>query len=137
MNLTEKQMVELWGDGGPYSEVELAINHRILDDSVSRIAVTVEANINPTTYKIIKKDRKKFSDDEVVQQLLDNANYQGIESGYLINTFYAKFFPEDDKDGVVIKEAQKMLEQTKQTIIKMHKYVMKIIDKPAISIKIK
>jgi hypothetical protein len=36
MNLTIKQITELWGEDGPYSEARLIIEHRILDDSISR-----------------------------------------------------------------------------------------------------
>jgi hypothetical protein len=49
MELSQKQREELWGDGGPYSEIRMCVETRILDDSVSRIFVVVEANINPTT----------------------------------------------------------------------------------------
>jgi hypothetical protein len=37
MNLTEKQIAELWGEKSPYSEARYIIEHRILDDSVSRV----------------------------------------------------------------------------------------------------
>ncbi len=136
MNLTEKQMVELWGDGGPYSEARMVIENRILDDSISRIFLSVEANINPTTYKIIKKNLQEFTDDELIKELIDSAIYQGKEYGYLVSSYGIKFLARDKNKGI-IKEAENKLEQTNQAIIKMHKYVLDIIDKPAFTVKIK
>jgi len=135
MNLTEKQRAELWGEEGPYSEARYIIEHRILDDSVSRIFLRVEVNINPFTFKIIKKNRKEFIDDKMVQELLNNAEYLGFKDGYLATAFQGKFLVDDDSE--VINEAKKIIEEVKQAVIRMHKYVIKIIDKPAFTIRIK
>lgn len=135
MNLTAKQTAELWEGEGPYSEAKYLIEHRILDDSVSRIFLRVEVNINPFTYKIIKKNRKEFINDEMVQKILDNSRYLDFKNGYIAVPFEGKFMVDDD--GVVIKEAKEILEETKQAVIRMHKYVIKIINKPALTIKIK
>ena len=135
MDLTDKQIAELWGEEGPYSEARFMIEHRILDDSVSRIFLRVEANINPFTYKIIKKHRKEFSDDKMIQEILDNSRFMGFENGYLAIPFEGKFLT--DNDDEVIKEANRMIEEAKQAIIRMHKYVIKLIDKPAITIRVK
>jgi len=134
MDLTAKQTAELWGEDGPYSEARSIIEHRILDDSVSRIFLRIEVNINPFTYKIVKKNRKDFINDEMVQNILDHSTYLGFKDGYIAIPFESKFMVDDD--GVVIEEAGKILEETKQAVIRMHKYVMKIIDKPAFTIKI-
>jgi hypothetical protein len=135
MNLTEKQIAELWGEEGPYSEARYIIEHRILDDSVSRIFLRVEVNINPFTFKIIKKKRKEFIEDKMVQELLNNAEYLGFKDGYLSTAFQGKFLVDDDSE--VIKEAKKIIEEVKTAVIRMHKYVIKIIDKPAFTIRIK
>lgn len=135
MKLTEKQIVELWGEEGPYSEARFIIEHRILDDSVSRIFLRVEVNINPFTFKIIKKYRKKFINDDMVQKLLNHSHYLGFKDGYIAIPFEGKFLVEDD--GEIIKEARQILEETKQAVIRMHKYVIKIIDKPAFTIRIR
>lgn len=135
MNLSEKQIAELWGEEGPYSEARFIIEHRILDDSVSRIFLRVEVNINPFTYKIIKKNRKQFINDEMVHKLLDNSTYLGFKDGYIAVPFEGKFMVDDDGD--VIKKAREILEETKQAVIRMHKYVIKIIDRPAFIIKIR
>jgi hypothetical protein len=60
MNLTDKQIAELWGGDGPYSEAKFIIESRILDDSVSRVFLRVEVNINPFTYRIIKNIEKNL-----------------------------------------------------------------------------
>lgn len=135
MDLTEKQIAELWGEEGPYSEARFTIEHRILDDSVSRIFLRVEANINPFTYRIIKKHRKEFSNDKMIQEILDNSRFMGFKNGYLVIPFEGKFLTENDND--VIKEAIRIVEETKQAVIRMHKYVIKLIDKPAITIQIR
>jgi hypothetical protein len=135
MNLTEKQIAELWGEEGPYSEARYIIEHRILDDSVTRIVLRVEVNINPFTFKIIKKNRKEFINDNTVQELLNNAEYLGFKDGYLSTVFQGKFLVDDDSE--VIGEAKKIIEEVKQAVIRMHKYVIKIIAKPAFTIKIK
>ena len=135
MNLTAKQIAELWGESGPYSEARCLIEHRILDDSVSRIFLRVEVNINPFTYRIIKKNRKEFVDDKIVQELLNNAEYLGFKNGYLSTSFQGKFLVDDDE--MVIKEAREILNETKQALIRMHKYIIKMIDKPAFTIRIK
>ncbi|MBI3290869.1 hypothetical protein HYZ76_01145, partial [Candidatus Falkowbacteria bacterium] len=64
--ISQNDQEMLWGETGPYSEAKIVINTRILDDSVSRVMVEVEANINPTTFKIIKKNIGLFADDLVI-----------------------------------------------------------------------
>jgi hypothetical protein len=122
MELSQKQREELWGDRGPYSEIRMCIETRILDDSVSRIFAVVEANINPTTYRIIKKNRDEFKDDEMIQQLLDHTDYRGRKHGYVICAFRRQLTDDD-----VMRQAQAHVEYTKKTLIKMHKYVMRIL----------
>lgn len=134
MDLTAKQTAELWGEDAPYSEARYLIEHRILDDSVSRVFLRVEVNINPFTYKIVKKNRKEFINDKMVQKILDNSRYLGFENGYIAVPFESKFMVDD---FVVIKEAREILEETKQAVIRMHKYLIKMINKPAFTIRIK
>ncbi|MFH1412865.1 MAG: hypothetical protein ABIG10_02445 [bacterium] len=125
MEITQKQRDGLWGGTGPYSEIRLCIETRILDDKVSRIFAIVEASINPFTYRLIKKNRKKFKDDEAIQQLLDRADYRGQKYGYVTYTFSSQLV---DGDKNVMKQAQAHVKYTKKTLIKMHKYVIEILD---------
>jgi len=122
MKLSKQQLFELWGVDGPYSEANIKIQTRILDDSVSRIMVEVEANINPLTFRITKAARKTFVDDEPLQQLLDHARYMGKNQGYVVSSYCREY-----TDEGVMEEAKICLKYTEETIIKMHKYAMDLL----------
>lgn len=123
MKLTQKQRDELWGEQGPYSEARLSIETRILDDSVSRIFIVVEVSINPLTYKIISKTLKQFVNDKMITQLISHAENRGQNFGYVSMTFISEY-----KNESVMEEAQNALKYAKATIIKMHKFVMDLLD---------
>lgn len=117
--ITEQQSDELWGETGPYSQAQLIIEERILDDSVSRVFVIVSFNINPFTFKYIKKHRKQFSNHDFIQALLNGADYQGEKHGYCCYCFQSEYVDEE-----VVKKAKKVLKMTREAIILMHKFVM-------------
>ena len=123
MKLSKQQIFDLWGDTGPYSEAYIKIQTRILDDSVSRIMIEVETNINPLTFKIIKGARKAFADDEPTLQLLDHARYMGKNLGYVVCAFSREYTNES-----VMEEAKMHLKYVEETIIKMHKYTMDLLN---------
>ncbi len=123
MKLSQKQLEELWGEGGPYSQVRIVIEARILDDRVSREFVEVEADINPLTFKIIEQSRKKFKDDIAIQQLLDYADYRGQNFGYVVSAFSREY-----TDKSVMEEARAAAETAKATVIKMHQFVMELLE---------
>ena len=122
MRLTRKQKDKLWGEEGPYSEAWLIVETRILDNSVSRIFVSVEVHINPFTYENIKQNRDQFADDPMIQQLLDHSEFRGQPHGYVSSAFQDEY-----KDENVMLEAKEHLEFAKSTIIKMHKFVLEIL----------
>lgn len=122
MRLTQKQINALWGETGPYSQVQLIIETRILDDSVSRIFCNVEAQINPLTYRIIKQNRSYFKDDEQILQLIDNAQYKGMSYGYVVGAFYHEFTGPE-----VLDSANRAVEHAKNNIIKIHTFVMDLL----------
>lgn len=122
MKLTQKQRDKLWGEDGPYSEAHLTIETRILDDSVSRIFVSVEVHINPFTYETIKQNRDRFDDDILIQQLIDHSEYRGQAFGYVSCAFQDEYTDEN-----VMREAQEHLDYAKRTIIKMHKFVLDLL----------
>ena len=124
MELSQKQVDKLWGETGPYSQVNLTIQTRILDDRVSRVFLVVEADINPLTYELVKKNRSQFSDDLKILQLIDHAEYRGQEFGYVVAAFESEYRNEN-----VMREAQKRLNYTAETLIKMHKFVMGLLKK--------
>ncbi len=121
--LTKKQAEMLWTDGRgwPYSQAKLIKEVRILNESVSRIFLIVEVEINPTTFELIKKNRnyKYFKDDIAIQDLIDYADYRGPEFGYVSISF-----SEEYRDEVVIMDAELALQCSQNTIIKMHKFIM-------------
>lgn len=121
--LTVKQKDLLWSGGGkgPYSQANLKRQVRILDDSISRIFMVVETEINPTTFEIIKENRNddKFNNDTMIQQLLDHAEYRGPQFGYV-----ATAFEEEYTDDEVMVRAEHALKYVQECIIKMHKYIM-------------
>lgn len=123
MKITKKQRDKLWGETGPYSQANLTIQTRILDDKISRVFLVVEAEINPLTYEIVEQNRSKFKDDIMIQQLLDHAEYRGFEFGYVVSAFEGEF---TDKD--VWNEAQIRLKYTEDNLIKMHKFAMDLLD---------
>ena len=122
MRLTDKERDQLWGEDGPYSQTNLMIQERILDDGVSRVFIEVTVDINPFTYRLIEKNRKEFADDEMIRQLLDHSDWRGQKFGYVSRAFCREY-----TDEKVMKEAKVHLKYARATVIKMHKYVMKII----------
>ncbi len=122
MKLTPKQIDKLWGETGPYSQANLIIQTRILDDRISRVFLIVEADINPLTYELVKKHWAQFAGDPKILQLLDHADYRGQEFGYVVMAFEAEY-----KNESVMREVQERLKYTIETLIKMHKFVMDLI----------
>jgi hypothetical protein len=114
----------LWGEGEPYSEVKLITNTRILGDSVSRVMIEVEANINPTTFKIIKKNINLFIENEIILQLISHARYMGKGYGYLVSAGE----PEELTGPEVFKRAQEKVDYTEKAIIEMHEFVMEYLE---------
>jgi hypothetical protein len=126
MPLTPKQIDQLWGESGPYSQVQLIIETRILDDRVSRTFVNVETDVNPFTFEYIKKNRKKFADDQKIQQLLDYSDYRGQDFGYVSLAYSEQL----DRQGSSLADAQMAVERCEETIIKIHRFVMDNVDLP-------
>lgn len=122
MKLTQNQVNKLWGETGPYSQANLTIQTRILDDRISRVFLVVDVEINPLTYELVKKHRIRFTDDEKIQQLLDYAEYRGQHFGYVASAFEVEYKRED-----TMREAQERLKYATESLIKMHKFVINFI----------
>lgn len=123
MKLTKNQREKLWGETGPYSEVHLTRETRILDDRVSRIFISVNVHVNPLTYELIRKNRDQFEDDLRIQQLIDHSEYWSLKDGYVSCAFLKEFTDEE-----VIKQAELAVEYSKQTIIKIHKFMLELLE---------
>lgn len=116
--LTAKDFERMWGEDGPYSQVRLSEETRILDDSVSRVFLVVEAEINPFTFEYIKKNRRRFANDESILQILEHAQYRD-EFGYVVSAGEAEL-----RDEEAVKFARERADATIQTLIRMHTFVM-------------
>ena len=123
MKLTKNQREKLWGETGPYSEVHLTRETRILDDTVSRIFISVNVHVNPLTYELIKENREQFQGDARIQQLIDNSEYWGLKDGYVSCAFLKEF-----SDDEVIKEAEMAVEYSKEIVIKIHKFMLELLE---------
>jgi hypothetical protein len=108
----------LWGDGGPYSESKITINTRILDNEVSRTMIEVTANINPTTFKIIKKHKDNFKDDEMVTNIIKGGVYWGKNHGYVVSLGEEDYREKDAFQKAILKE-----ELLRDAIIRMHDFI--------------
>lgn len=117
--LTQKQMEEMWGAGGPYSQVQLTTEERLLDDSVSRVFLLVSVNINPFTFKFVKKHRKKFARNKTIQWILQYCEYLSFDEGYSCYTFSSEYSGKN-----VMKVAKDALKQTRQAVLLMHAFVI-------------
>lgn len=116
--LTPKDYERMWGEDGPYSQVNLIEQTRILDNRVSRIFLVVEAEINPFTFEYIEKHRRRFEHDEAILQLLDHAEYSG-DFGYIVSAGEVELSDEESR-----RFARKQADMTTQTLIRMHKFVI-------------
>lgn len=120
--LTQKDYDQMWGEDGPYSQVRLCEETRILDDSVSRVFLVVEAEINPFTFECIQRHRQQFADDEPVTQLLDHAEYRG-KFGYVVSAGEVEL-----RDEASRRFARKQADMTIHTLIRMHAFVIEKYD---------
>ena len=131
MKLTKKQREKLWGETGPYSQVNLKIENRILDDSLSRVFVIVETEVNPLTFELVKKHRDKFKKNKMIQGILDHSDFQGESYGYVSYAYREELMQEGDMDvnNKPLEIAHKVLAVAQRSIIEMHEFVLELIAK--------
>ena len=129
----EKDRDELWGDDGPYSQVALTEETRILDDHVSRVFLIVEVTVNPFTYKLCLKNKDYFKGDEAILQFLDHAENRGFKFGYVAAAFQEELRGKKTFDRAVFHK-----QHAEEAVIRMHKFVMNelgVPESPAFKIK--
>lgn len=124
MKISDKDRDMLWGVDEPYSEAKLVLNTRIMGDHISRVMVEVEGHINPTTFRIIKKNASHFVGDPVITQLLETARYSGKFSGYLVSAGVEEW----SDDPQVMERAQERLRYMKEAMVRMHEFVMEYLE---------
>lgn len=110
----------MWGGDGPYSQVNLTIQKRILDDEESRTFLIVEVDINPTTFELVQEHIKEFASNKIVSQLVEMAEYRGPQFGYVTSAFEQEY-----KDEKNMQEAQFAVQYAKRAIVEMHRFMMK------------
>jgi hypothetical protein len=118
--LSKKDLEKLWGEDGPYSEVSTIEQTRVLDNRISRVFLVTEAKINPFTFEYVLKHRDFFKNNEPIQQLLDNAEYQGPALGYVVSAGEEELI--DKRSFEVVSEYKKIL---LHSVMLMHDFVMK------------
>ena len=116
----------LWSDGGPYSQAYLKIERRILDDKMARTFLQIEAQINPYTYKLIKKHIKYFKDNNIITSIIKTGRDFGWEQGFIALPFQIEIsgWPTRIEEDHLFVEANRMLEKTEKAIIEMHSFVI-------------
>ncbi len=113
--LTKREAAGLWGDGGPYSEVRIMRQVRILDDSVSRTFHYVTAVINPTTFRLLRSLRTEIQDLQILE-CLDGAEFASQEQGYEWTAPLG--------DSASPAQVDRVAVDLEQMIIRMHRLVM-------------
>jgi len=126
---TEHQEL-FWSDEGPYSQAYLKIERRILDDKLARTFLQVEAQINPYTYRLIKKHKKYFKEDLFICSIIETGRDFGLEQGFIALPFQVQIsgWPSKLDEEHLFNEANKMLAETEKAIIKMHEFVIYYVE---------
>jgi len=118
MALDKKTSEELWGEEGPYSQVQVLKEIRILDDKVTREFYYVYANINPATHKILKKNKKKIKED-FIHEFLRDAEFKSKKEGYVWWLYGQEVYNS--------RGANQMAKKMSEMVIKMHNLVMELL----------
>lgn len=121
MKLSDKQIAELWGEDGPYSEVHITRESRVLDDEISREFYSVVLKINPTTVKVLKKEKLR-SDKKYIKNLLSLAEYKSWEEGYIV-----VLYNRQNIDESVEIEAYKVYREAQTLVCELHSIMMETI----------
>jgi len=119
MALTQEQMGGLWGDGGPYSQVHVTREIRILDDGVSRTFYYVHASVNPATYAVLKKMEVQIEDEEI-QAFLKEATFVSDEEGYEWHVY--------GQPALSPRGANRAAAKVMEAVVRMHRLVMDTLD---------
>ena len=126
IKLSKQQKDKLRAETGPYSEVNIKIEDRLLDNFSSRQFVTVYANINPLTYEIAQQNIGSFGDR--LQWLLMTAQFQWQADGYVVCNFNTQVNYQDITEiSPVLMQAQQAKEQLTHDVIQLHYFTMDLL----------
>lgn len=109
----------LWGECGPYSQANLVLQDRVLDNFINRRFAYVELEINPYTFRLVKKHKKEFKHNSLVDHIIKRAQYRGDERGYIAGVVIKEIISEED-----MVEVTMAMEVAQKTLIEMHEFVM-------------
>ena len=123
--LAKKDQERLWGDSGPYSQVNMTIQTRILDERINRVFLIVQVDVNPLTFELTKRHQQKFKDDAMIQNFLEVGEYRGDQLGYVVFPFEEEF-----ADNGVMDKGHQILIVATNALIKMHTFVMEELGLP-------
>jgi hypothetical protein len=115
MALTPEQKQSLWGDEGPYSQVQVIREVRILHEGLGRTFFYVKANVNPTTYHTLKAMEAQIEDQEVLDFLKDAA-FVSDDEGYEWHVY--------GQEAMTPRGANRMADQVTDVVLRMHRLVM-------------
>jgi len=122
MEPTQEALDGLWGDGGPYSQVQVIREVRILDEAVSRTFHYVKANVNPTTHAVLQARAREIEDPEI-QDFLRGATFISEEDGYEWVVY--------GKQAQTPRGANQAAEEATAAVIRMHRLVREAFGLPA------
>lgn len=126
IKLSKQQKDKLRNETGPYSEVHIRIEDRLLDNYSSRQFVTVYCNINPLTYEIAQQNIGSF--ESRLQWLLMAAQFEWQADGYVVFNFSAQVNYNDINEIIpVLRQAQQAKEQLMHDVIQLHYFAMDLL----------
>lgn len=105
----------LWGNGGPYSQIQVNREIRILDDNLSREKYFIYANINPATIEILQKSKAMIRNDSILK-VLEESEYSDEKNGYIWEI--------SEGDAYDLEKVNYLAKTATDTITEMHKLVM-------------
>ena len=126
LKLSQQQQAKLRWETWPYSEVNIKIEDRLLDNYSSRQFVTVYTNINPLTFEIAKQNIQSF--DDRIQGLLMAAKFEWQKHGYVVYNFTVQVDYEDINSILsILKKAQKAKQELTYDVMQLHYFVMDLL----------
>lgn len=112
------QIPPLWGEDLPYSQVYITKEIRILEYEVTRTFYFVHADINPATYEILKANKSKINNKDILTCLSEAEPAESGE-GYTWQVLGTEL--------ITYQEAEKVANNVTEVVIEMHKLVMKFL----------
>lgn len=125
-SLSQEQIDKLRNSHWPYSEVNIKIEDRLLDNYSSSQFISVYANINPLTFEVAKQNMAFF--ENRIQWLLQTAHFEWQTHGYVVSNFQEQVNYEDIHEIVsTLNRAQNAKQELTFDVIQLHYFVMDLL----------